>query len=146
MLATGTATRLATGLLAASALVLASCGGSDDDGNAGQPAPEASSFPAADGRSLEQVLSEADAEGPVVSPAGQVYRKGDNRYAFGVFTTGREEISGAEGGRQADRMEDDDVADVLGKEPVVLTFAPPALCQSGVCGPTVDIAEEVKSK
>src|SRR3990172_5505220 len=96
MLATGTATRLATGLLAASALVLASCGGSDDDGNAGQPAPEASSFPAADGRSLEQVLSEADSEGPVVSPAGQIYRKGDNRYAFGVFTVGREQIDDAE--------------------------------------------------
>ena len=41
-------------------------------------------------------------------------------------------------------MHEDDLADVLGKEPVVLTFATPALCQSRVCGPVVDIAEQVK--
>jgi hypothetical protein len=39
-----------------------------------------------------------------------------------------------------------DFADVLGKEPVVLSFATPALCSSRVCGPVVDIAEEVKSE
>jgi hypothetical protein len=31
------------------------------------------------------------------------------------------------------------------KEPVVLVFATPQLCQSRVCGPVVDIAEQVKS-
>jgi len=36
------------------------------------------------------------------------------------------------------------LADVLGKKPVVLIFATPALCQSRVCGPTVDVAEQVK--
>ena len=41
-------------------------------------------------------------------------------------------------------MHDVDLADVLGKEPVVLLFATPALCQSRVCGPVVDIAEQVK--
>ena len=41
-------------------------------------------------------------------------------------------------------MHEDDLADVLGKEPVVLLFATPALCQSRVCGPVVDIAEQVK--
>jgi hypothetical protein len=39
-----------------------------------------------------------------------------------------------------------DFADVVGKEPVVLLFATPALCQSRVCGPVVDIAEQVKSE
>lgn len=39
----------------------------------------------------------------------------------------------------------DDLADVLGKRPVVITFATPQLCQSRVCGPTVDIVEQVKS-
>ena len=43
-------------------------------------------------------------------------------------------------------MHDADLADVLGKEPVVLLFATPALCTSRVCGPVVDIAEEVKSE
>ena len=41
-------------------------------------------------------------------------------------------------------MHEDDLADVLGKEPVVLVFATPALCQSRVCGPVVDVAEQVK--
>ncbi|HET6831105.1 MAG TPA: hypothetical protein VFH44_07125 [Solirubrobacterales bacterium] len=43
-------------------------------------------------------------------------------------------------------MHDVDYADVLGKEPIVLLFATPALCSSRVCGPVVDIAEEVKSE
>ena len=37
-------------------------------------------------------------------------------------------------------------ADVVGNEPVVLLFATPALCSSRVCGPVVDIAEEVKAE
>ncbi|MGH2963442.1 MAG: hypothetical protein ACRDL3_14820 [Solirubrobacterales bacterium] len=252
------APRLATGLIAAGALALAGCGGSDDDTDSSRPAPEAASFPGADGLTLEQVLSEADSEGPVVSPAGQVFHEGDNRYAFGVFTTGREQIDDAEvalyvaegangeatgpfparvesletepqyesrttsddpdsartvyvadipfdadgewrigalvrdgeslqaslvgsavvggftdipqvgdkapsvhtptadevGGDLAridtrvppDTMHEDDLADVLGKQPVVLTFATPALCQSRVCGPTADVAEQAKAK
>ena len=41
-------------------------------------------------------------------------------------------------------MHTDDLADVLGKKPVVLLFATPALCQSRVCGPVVDVAAQVK--
>lgn len=37
-------------------------------------------------------------------------------------------------------------ADVLGKQPIILSFATPALCSSRVCGPVVDIAEEVKAQ
>ncbi|MFL5896038.1 MAG: hypothetical protein ACJ76Z_13120, partial [Thermoleophilaceae bacterium] len=43
-----------------------------------------------------------------------------------------------------DDMHDVDYADALGKRPIVLIFATPALCQSRVCGPVVDIAEQVK--
>jgi hypothetical protein len=39
----------------------------------------------------------------------------------------------------------DDLADVLGKQPVVITFATPLLCQSRVCGPVVDVVEQVKA-
>ncbi|MCW2988220.1 MAG: hypothetical protein JWM24_1158 [Solirubrobacterales bacterium] len=39
-----------------------------------------------------------------------------------------------------------DYADVLGKEPIVLLFATPQLCQSRVCGPVVDVAEQVKEE
>lgn len=45
-----------------------------------------------------------------------------------------------------DTMHDVDFADVVGKRPVVLLFATPALCQSRVCGPVVDVAEQVKSE
>ena len=37
-----------------------------------------------------------------------------------------------------------DYADAIGEEPVVLLFATPQFCQSRVCGPVVDVAEQVK--
>lgn len=43
-------------------------------------------------------------------------------------------------------MHDVDFADVYGKKPVVLIFATPALCYSRVCGPVVDVAEQVKDE
>jgi hypothetical protein len=39
-----------------------------------------------------------------------------------------------------------DYADVLGREPIVLLFATPQFCQSRVCGPVVDVAEQVKEE
>ncbi len=42
-----------------------------------------------------------------------------------------------------DQMHAVDFADAVGKKPVVLVFATPALCQSRVCGPVVDIAQQV---
>ena len=41
-------------------------------------------------------------------------------------------------------MHDIDFADVVGEKPIVLLFATPALCTSRVCGPVVDVAEQVK--
>ena len=259
MLTPSAAPRLATGLLAAGALALPACGGSDDDATVERAAPEAASFPPANGRPLQEVLGEADSEGPVVSPAVQVFHKGEkNRFGFGVFTTGGEQITDAEvaiyfahgpsgetkgpfparvesletdpayeskttaddpdaahvvyvtevdfdkngewrigaltrdgdslqasvvpsavvgrfadiprpgdkaprvntptadevGGDLAeidtrdppDTMHEHDLADALGKEPVVLLFATPQLCQSRVCGPVVDVAEQVKAE
>jgi hypothetical protein len=40
---------------------------------------------------------------------------------------------------------EENFADVVGKKPVVLTFATPRLCQSRVCGPVVDVAEQLKA-
>jgi hypothetical protein len=45
-----------------------------------------------------------------------------------------------------DDMHATDLANVLGKKPVVLVFATPQLCKSRVCGPIVDIVEQVKSE
>ena len=42
-------------------------------------------------------------------------------------------------------MHEDNFADVVGRRPVMLLFATPALCKSRVCGPVVDIAEQVKA-
>jgi hypothetical protein len=39
-----------------------------------------------------------------------------------------------------------DYADALGKEPILLLFATPQFCQSRVCGPVVDVAEQVKQE
>ena len=43
-------------------------------------------------------------------------------------------------------LHENDFKDVVGKKPVALQFATPALCQTRVCGPVVDIAEQVKSE
>jgi hypothetical protein len=37
-----------------------------------------------------------------------------------------------------------DYADAYGKEPIILLFATPQFCESRVCGPVVDVAEQVK--
>jgi hypothetical protein len=41
-------------------------------------------------------------------------------------------------------LQQTDFAQVLGHKPVVLMFATPGLCQSRVCGPVVDIEEQLK--
>jgi hypothetical protein len=46
----------------------------------------------------------------------------------------------------AEALLNTDFADVVGKKPVVLLFATPALCQSRTCGPVVDIAEQVRAQ
>ena len=46
-----------------------------------------------------------------------------------------------------DSMHAVDLADALDdRRPVVLLFATPALCESRICGPVTDVAEEVKSE
>lgn len=42
-------------------------------------------------------------------------------------------------------MHDVNLRDALGRRPIALLFATPALCQSRVCGPVADIAEQLKS-
>jgi hypothetical protein len=251
------ATLLALALTwALSALLLAGCGGGGDS-ETSKPAPAATEFPAAKGKTIGQLLHDSGAKQTklVIAPAAQSFVKGPNRYPFGVFTLGQEQIedadvalyfakngtskvigpypahlesletkpayraqtSGAKGdansvyvipkvdfdsdgpwlaiamlkgpdGLEAsrvpsptvgenpripevgqrppaiqtltaadvgddlekidtrippDQMHKVDFADVLGNKPVVLIFATPALCQSRVCGPVVDVAQQV---
>ena len=242
--------------------IVAGCGGSDNGtGSRSKPALPATDFPAPHGQSLQQVLLTAShgQQGPVVAPAAAMFYVGTNRFPFGVFTAGRDQITDAQVaiyaapgkgvngpaigpfpariedlttksafrakttaddpsaaqvayvtdipldkrgpwafgaliktgssyqysllptphpvgeypapqvGQQApvihtptvgevsdisqidtrvppDDMHSDDLADVLGKKPVVLLFATPALCQSRVCGPVTDAEEQVKQE
>jgi hypothetical protein len=45
-----------------------------------------------------------------------------------------------------DSMHEVSFKDVIGKKPVALLFATPQLCQSRVCGPVTDIAEQLKAR
>jgi hypothetical protein len=245
---------LALGLLAcALAALLAGCGSSDPS----RPAPPATEFPSAKGKTISQLLRDSGAKQTklVIAPAAQAFDRGENRYPFGVFTVGNEQVSDADaalyfaknghspvqgplpaqvssletkpayraqtseapgeaktvyvvpqvdfdrkgawlgivmlkgprgleasrvpsptvgqypriprvgqkpphihtltaadvGGDLAkidtrvppDQMHKVDFAEVVGKQPVVLVFATPALCQSRVCGPVVDVAQQV---
>lgn len=247
-------------------LAFAGCSGTYS-GIHSMPAPPRSDFPSATGKSLADLLREGGESKLVVAPTGEVFDRGANRYGFGVFTAGREQITDAkvalyfshgEGGKALgpyparieslatespyiaqttgqdpqsgkvvyvvdgaplrapgewrvlamieegggvkgtivpsavvghfphpppgvpksppnppdvgeaaprvhtptaadvegdlklidtrippDQMHKVDLAEVLGKEPVVLLFATPQFCQSRVCGPVVDEAEQV---
>ena len=239
-------------------VAIAGCGSDDSSGDQTQSAPAASSFPPADGGTLDDLIADSEAgDDLVVAPAGTSFTVGRNRFGFAVFTVDREQITDAnvaiyaahgpggkaegpfparvesletepaftaqttsgdpdaakavyvtdlqldqpgewrlvalverdgkysavripsivvktsdedkvpEVGEKApvihtptkddvgditeidtrvppDDMHGVDFADVDGKKPTVLLFATPALCQSRVCGPVVDVAEQVK--
>jgi len=78
----------------AAAVLLAGCGGDSGD-DAARPAPAASEFPPAKGRSLAEIAQLPEAK-LVVSPAGRVVDVGVNRVAFGVFTLGGEQVDDAD--------------------------------------------------
>jgi len=235
-------------------LLVAGCGSSSEESS--RPAPSAAEFPAPKGKTIAGLLRGSGAKPAkgVIAPAAQAFDLGANRYPFGVFTRGNEQVDDADvalyfakdedkglvigplpaqvtslevkpayraagedpdeaknvyvvpevdfdrkgpwvaiamlkgkGGLEAsrvpspvvgggavprvgekaplihtptaadvggdlakidtrvphDQMHEVDFADVLGKEPVVLVFATPALCQSRVCGPVVDVAQQV---
>jgi hypothetical protein len=239
--------------LLAVAAVASGCGSSGEAET--RPAPAAAEFPSAQGKTIDKLLEGSGAkpaEDVVVGPAAQSFELGVNRYPFGVFSTGGEQIDDADvalyfaknanapvqgplparvvslqtkpayraasaedattayvvpavdfdrggpwlaiamlkgpdgleatrmpsptvglypdipavgdrapvvhtptaedvGGDLAqidtrnppDQMHAVDFADVVGRKPVVLVFATPAFCTSRVCGPVVDIVQQV---
>lgn len=90
--------------LLAAIVSLAGCGEDSGSSEAGgqaearsRPAPPKSAFPSAAGRTLQEVVKEADAPAPlVVSPAAMAFHEGRNRYPFGVFEPDRTPVSDAE--------------------------------------------------
>jgi hypothetical protein len=241
--------------VAALALLVSGCGGSDEDPS--RPAPSATEFPSAKGKTIDQVLRDSGAKPTnlVVAQAAAVFDVGENRYPFAVFTVDKKQVDdadvalyfakdanspvqgplpaqvssletkpayrakGTEGPGEAttvyvvpkvnfdrsgpwqaiamlkgpngleatrvssptigqfpnvakvgekappihtptaadvggdlakidtrippDQMHEVDFAAIAGHKPAVIVFATPALCQSRVCGPVVDIAQQV---
>lgn len=82
-------------LVAVLAAVLLGCGGGSEE-TTSRPAPKATEFPATKGRTLEEIGGTIKQSPLVASPAGQVFNVGSNRYAFGVFTKGKEQVADAE--------------------------------------------------
>ena len=87
------------------AFAIAACGSGSDSSTGSssgsaqsRPAPPKSEFPSAKGKTLAEVL-EAENATPstlVVSPAAEVFNKGENRYPFGVFQRDRTQVPDAE--------------------------------------------------
>lgn len=254
-----TRTILALAALCGLAALAWGCGGSSSDDSA-RPAPAATEFPTAKGETIDSLLRKSGAKQTdlVIAPASSAFELGKNRYSFGVFTTGKEQIddadvalyvakdskapvegplparvssletkpayraAGSEGPGEAttvyvvpevefdrdgpwlaiamlkgpdgleasrvpspivgqfpnvpevgdkapvvhtltaadvggdlakidtrippDQMHAVDFADVVGKKPVVIVFATPAFCESRVCGPVVDVVQQVADK
>jgi hypothetical protein len=87
---------LLAGALLTVAFAIAGCG--DSGAVASRPAPSATEFPSAKGKTIEQLLESSGAKQAklVIAPAAQVFELGPNRYPVGVFTVGGEQISDAD--------------------------------------------------
>jgi hypothetical protein len=87
--------------LLAAAFLAAGCGDSDSSTSsggaaAGSPAPPKSEFPKTEGRTLGEIVKDADSHAElVVSPAALAFYKGVNRYPFGIFHPDRSQVSDA---------------------------------------------------
>ena len=93
-------------------------------------------------------LAGAPAELPVMPVAAdQIPRPGERPPAIATDTVQKAsgDIESIETRVPPDDMHDVDFADVVGKKPVALLFATPALCASKVCGPVVDIAAQLEA-
>lgn len=84
----------------------------------------------------------------VVDPNAKVPAVGDKAPVIHTLTAKDVggDISKIDTRQPPDTMHYADFADEVGKKPIVLLFATPALCQSRVCGPVADITEEVKNE
>ena len=63
-----------------------------------------------------------------------------------TLATARGDIASIDTRQPPDDMHDKSFSDVVGKKPVALLFATPQLCQSRVCGPVVDVAQQLKAR
>lgn len=97
---------------------------------------------------LDNRLAATDPVGVKISKGGKVAAVGTSAPKIHTPTAASVggDLSKIDTRKPHDDMHDVDLASVLGKKPVILVFATPALCQSRVCGPVVDLAEQVKAE
>ena len=63
-----------------------------------------------------------------------------------TLASARGDIASIDTRQPPDDMHQHSFAAVLGKRPIALVIATPQLCQSRVCGPVVDVAEQMKAR
>lgn len=110
-------------------------------------------LPAA-GRWSGLILSDVPEAGLIGTTATFKVKRGDEIPAVGDPAPAADTDTVAEAGDVArictrvppDTMHETDLTEVLGEKPVALLFATPQLCQSRVCGPVTDIAEQLKTE
>jgi hypothetical protein len=97
---------------------------------------------------LDNRLAATDPVGVKVSKGGKIAAVGTNAPKIHTPTAASAggDLSKIDTRTPHDDMHDVDLAAALGKKPVILVFATPALCQSRVCGPVVDIALQLQAK
>jgi hypothetical protein len=71
------------------------CGG-DSGTDPARPAPSVASFPAVEGRTITELAGSMPQSDLVISPTGLTFDPGPNRYGFGVFTLGKEQVTDAD--------------------------------------------------
>lgn len=81
-----------------------------------------------------------------VDPDEAIPAIGEQTAAVETDTVAKAPIDQIETREPPDTMHEVDFADVVGERPVALLFATPALCESRVCGPVTDIAEQLKQE
>ena len=76
----------------------AGCGGGGEETAANKPPPVAdpAKFPAADGKTLADLLNRLGEAGPVLAPSVSVLVQGKNRFGFALFERDRGQIAEAE--------------------------------------------------
>jgi hypothetical protein len=86
------------------------------------------------------VVSKADDRIPEVGQRPPAHLVTDTK------ASARGDIASIDTRQPPDDMHDKSFESVLGKKPIALIIATPQLCQSRVCGPVVDVGEQMKSR
>lgn len=79
------------------------------------------------------------------SPVPQVGRPAP-RIATDTLASADGDLGSIETRDPSDGMHDTSLTDVLGRSPVAVLFSTPALCESRVCGPVLDVAVQLEAR